>query len=174
MAAYLRTNGPWSQLVQYENISLNEVRPGEPFSPSSAVTITALQVPHRNEYADTVGFILRGPRHTALYVPDTSRWTDWNPDLLTQLETHGIDLAILDGTFFSPDELPGRNLDNIGHPLIRTTMDLLEPRVRNNNLQVYFTHLNHTNPALDPEGPEQEEINKRGFHVLMDGQELPL
>ena len=31
-----------------------------------------------------------------------------------------------------------------------------------------------TRLALDPVGPEHEEINKRGFHVLMDGQELPL
>ena len=31
MAAYLRTNGPWSQLVRLENIALSEIQPGQPF-----------------------------------------------------------------------------------------------------------------------------------------------
>jgi pyrroloquinoline quinone biosynthesis protein B len=53
-------------------------------------------------------------------------------------------------------------------------MDLLESRVRSGELQVYFTHLNHSNPALDPDGPEAREIARRGFHILADSQEIAL
>ncbi len=90
------------------------------------------------------------------------------------LEREEIDVAILDGTFFSGDELPGRDPLSIGHPLIRDSLDLLEPVVRGTGLRVYFTHLNHSNPALDPDGPELEEIERRGFAVLAEGQELGL
>jgi pyrroloquinoline quinone biosynthesis protein B len=41
-------------------------------------------------------------------------------------------------------------------------------------LQVYFTHLNHSNPALDPGSPERRELGAAGFRVLEEGQELEL
>jgi hypothetical protein len=39
---------------------------------------------------------------------------------------------------------------------------------------VLFTHLNHSNRALDPNGPERRMIDERGFEVVQDGQRLPL
>ena len=41
------------------------------------------------------------------------------------------------------------DVTKIKHPLITLSMDLLEPLVKQGRLQVYFTHLNHSNPALD-------------------------
>jgi pyrroloquinoline quinone biosynthesis protein B len=38
------------------------------------------------------------------------------------------------------------------HPLITQSMDLLEPLVKAGKLRVWFTHMNHSNPALDPDG----------------------
>ena len=46
-------------------------------------------------------------------------------------------------------------------------------RVRG-GLQVFFTHLNHSNPALDPEGPERRALAAAGFRVLAEGQELEI
>ena len=63
---------------------------------------------------------------------------------------------------------------SIGHPLMTETMDLLQSRVRDATLQVYFTHLNHSNPALEPDGETARSIESRGFRILRDGQELPL
>jgi pyrroloquinoline quinone biosynthesis protein B len=85
-----------------------------------------------------------------------------------------IDIAILDGTFFSLDELPGRDISAIGHPLIESSIDLLEPLVRSGKLEVWFTHLNHTNPALDRDGEQIKKIRERGFDIVREGQEFPL
>ncbi|MCP3978938.1 MAG: MBL fold metallo-hydrolase [bacterium] len=172
LAGYLRDNGPWSQLVRIGNIELRESPAGSAIDLGQGVSVTPLSVPHRDEYADTVGFVIRGPRSTILYVPDTDSWRAWDPPATEQLR--GIDVAIVDATFFSTAEMPGRAVESIGHPLIADSMDLFEPLVRDGKLQVYFTHLNHSNPALDPNGPEATEIRKRGFAVLEEKQELPL
>jgi len=171
MADLLRKNAPWDQLVRLKNITLQELPPGTS-KELGPVSVTPLEVPHRDEYADTVGYRIAGPTKTMLYVPDSDPWSMWPTPLLDALE--GVDTALLDGTFFSADELPGRDLSAIGHPLIIDTMDLLEERVRAGTLSVYFTHLNHTNPALDPGSEERETIDARGFHVLEDGQTLAL
>ncbi len=137
-----------------------------------ALTVTPFLVPHRDEYSDTVGFLVAGPRRRLLYVPDTDRWETWDPPLLERLA--GVEVAILDGTFYAIGELPGRSVEQIGHPLIQVTMDLLEERVRSGALTVYFTHLNHSNLALDPESAEAIEIRRRGFQVLSESLDLPL
>ena len=172
MAHYLETNGPWSQLVRLENVELHPTEPGRSIDLDANVTVTAIRVPHRDEYADTVGFIFRGPARSAIYVPDTDSWSAWEPSLIHVLD--GIDVAIIDATFFSAAELPGRDVSKIGHPLVEASMDLLEPLVKAGLLEVYFTHLNHSNPAIFVDSPEHREIERRGFAVLAEGQEIPL
>ena len=172
MAAYLQANGPWSQLVTLGNIELEEMAPGDSRDLGEGVTVTAFSAPHRDEYADTLGFVIHGPNRKLLYLPDTDSWTAWTTPLPETLRN--IDVALLDGTFFSPQELPGRSVDSIGHPLIRQTLELLKEPVQQRGLEVYFTHLNHSNPALDPDSDERHEIETRGFHVLSEGQEIAL
>ncbi|MGH9465192.1 MAG: MBL fold metallo-hydrolase, partial [Thermoanaerobaculia bacterium] len=172
LAGYLRGNGPWSQLTTKGEIELREISPGVEVALTGALRVTPFVVPHRDEYSDTLGFLVAGPRRRLLYVPDTDRWETWDPPLGERLA--GVDVAILDGTFYSTDELPGRSVGEIGHPLIQVTMDLLEDRVRAGALDVYFTHLNHSNPALDPDSAAAAEIRRRGFSVLAEGLELPL
>ncbi len=174
MAEYLRTNGPWSQLVRLNNVALREIKPGEPFSLGEGVTVTAFPVPHRDEYSDTMAFLIRGPKKALLYVPDTDTWRTWPRPLPRLLEEEKVDYALLDATFYSPDELPDRDVTKIKHPLITDSMDLLEPLVKAGKLRVYFTHLNHSNPALDKDGPARKAIEARGFRVLEDGEELEL
>jgi pyrroloquinoline quinone biosynthesis protein B len=174
MAAFLRDNGPWSQLVEIGNIALRPLPPGLPVEIGEGVSVTALSVPHRDEYADTVGFLLRGPRSTLLYIPDTEPWRKWERSLPALLEEHDVDVALLDGSFFSLDELPGREVSQIGHPLVTDSLDLLEPLVRERGLEVYFTHFNHSNPVLEPDGAARAEVVSRGFRLLEDGAELPL
>ena len=172
MAAYLRGNGPWSQLVRLNNLTLHEIELGQPFSLEEGVTVTALPVPHRDEYTDTLGFRVQGPHKTLLYVPDTDAWSTWKTPVTEVLKD--VDYALLDGTFYSPDELPDRDVTKIKHPLITVSMDLLAPLVKKGRLQVYFTHLNHSNPALEAGGPARKAIEGRGFRVLAEGAELGL
>jgi pyrroloquinoline quinone biosynthesis protein B len=49
MAEYLRTNGPWSQLVRLGNIKLNEIKLGEWFPLTEGVSVKAFAVPHRDQ-----------------------------------------------------------------------------------------------------------------------------
>ena len=174
MAEYLRTHGPWSQLVRLNNIVLREIKPGEPFSLGEGVTVTAFPVPHRDEYSDTLAFLIRGPKKALLYVPDTDTWRTWARPLPRLLEEEKVDYALLDATFYSPDELPDRDVTKIKHPLVTDSMDLLEPLVKAGKLRVYFTHLNHSNPALDKDGSARKAIEARGFLVLEEGEELGL
>src|SRR6185295_6039477 len=163
MAEYLRTNGPWSQLVRLKNIELREIQPGAPVDLGEGVTVTAFPVPHRDEYSDTLAFVIRGPHSTVLYVPDTDGWNTWTRPLPRFLEEEKVDVALLDATFYSPDELPDRDVTKIRHPLVTGTMDLLAPQVKAGKLRVFFTHLNHSNPALDPDGAARKAIEAKGF-----------
>jgi pyrroloquinoline quinone biosynthesis protein B len=172
MAEFLRTQGPWSQLVDQHNISLVELTAGSAFELAPKISATALLVPHRDEFSDTVAFVIAGERKKLLFVPDTDPWARWPSDPLRLFE--GIDVALVDGTFHSMDELPGRDIATIGHPLMVDTMELLQARVDEGSLDVWFLHLNHSNPALDPESAERREIERRGFAVAHAGLEIEL
>ena len=170
MSAFLRDNGPWSQLVEMRNIELHELAPGRAHPLGDDVVVTAVQAPHRDEYADTLGFLISGPERSIFYLPDTDSWVAWATPVTELLEN--VDIALLDGTFYSAGELPGRQIEEIGHPLIVQSMDLLQELVDKRGLQVYFTHLNHSNPVLDPDGKARREVESRGFHILEDEQEF--
>jgi len=172
MAALLRTSAPWSLLVERRNLELREVQPGTPLELGEGVSVTPLAVPHRDELSDTLAFRIRGPRRSLLYVPDTDSWEAWKRPLLEVLRN--VDVAVLDATFYSLEELPGRDVSRIGHPLVTESMRLLDALVRKGRLEVYFTHLNHSNPALDEDGPQRRAIETRGFHVLDETDEFEL
>lgn len=174
MGAYLRANGPWSQLVRLENIALREFQPGQPFDLEAGISVKAIQVPHRDEYSDTMAFLIRGPQKTLLYVPDTDSWKAWPKPLTDVLRDEKVDIALLDGTFYSPDELPDRDVTKIKHPLITATMDLLEPLVKEGKVRVWFTHLNHSNPAFEKDGAARRAIEARGFRVVEEGEAIGL
>ncbi len=163
LAGYLRANGPWSQLVDLGNIELRALAADQPVRLGSGVSVTPFLVPHRDEFSDTVGYRIDGPNATVVFVPDTDKWSTWSPSLLDRLD--GVDVALLDGSFFSADELPGRSVEEIGHPMIGRTMDLLQERVATGELQVDFIHLNHSNPALLDASEAEREIEARGFAV---------
>jgi len=166
-AAFLRGNGPWSQLVDLGQIVPVEFTPGEAFAPWPGLTVIPIPVPHRDEFSDTMAFKIIGPAGTVLFVPDTDGW-DRNPGLLDTL-LDGVTVAYLDATFYDGSELPGRNLAEIPHPLMTRTMELLADRAREHPGSIRFIHLNHTNPALrDPEIVAL--IEARGFRIAEQGE----
>jgi pyrroloquinoline quinone biosynthesis protein B len=121
-----------------------------------------------------MAFVIRGANKALLYVPDTDSWRAWTRPLPEVLAAEKIDFALLDATFYSPDELPDRDVTKIKHPLITDSMDLLEPLVKAGKVRVWFTHLNHSNPALDADGAARKAIEARGFRVLAEGEEIEL
>lgn len=48
MAEYLRTSGPWSQLVRLGNVKLVEIKPGEWFSLGGGISVMGFALPHRD------------------------------------------------------------------------------------------------------------------------------
>jgi len=173
MISFLERNAPWDQLIALGNIAPVPLT-HDPVPLPADVRVTAITVPHRDEYTDTLGFVIAGPRTTVLYVPDSAPWSQWSPSLPDVLATHRVRVALLDGSFASADELPGRDLATLAHPLMRETMDLLQPRVDSRELRVIFTHMNHSNPAVDPASPAAQEASRRGFEVAVDGLVIPL
>jgi pyrroloquinoline quinone biosynthesis protein B len=170
MGGFLTENGPWSQLARLENIVLKTLTAAEPLALNDRVTIVPFHVPHREEFSDTLGFEIRGPRKRLLYIPDIRSWEAW--DKPVAVEVGRTDFALLDGTFFSPEELPGRNVSEIGHPPIRESLKLLGGLARAKKAGVSFTHLNHSNLALDPAGAARKKIERAGFRLAAEGQEF--
>ncbi len=167
MARFLTANGPWSQLVALGNVALRELAPGAPLALSPGLTITPVPVPHRAEFSDTVAILAQGPRWRLFYCPDIDRWERWDRALPKLLRPD--DLALLDGTFYSGDELPGRDMAEIPHPPVRETVALLA----GSGLGAGFIHLNHSNPLLR-EGPELAWLAGQGHWVGREGMAWPL
>ena len=166
MARFLRENRPWSRLVAMGNIEIREIEPDREFALTPRLSATAIRVPHRDidSDTDTVAFRIRGPGRTVLWLPDIDRWDRRLADLLADPET----IAFVDGTFFSADEIPGRSLADIPHPLVPDTMNSLAA-VSSERGRVFFVHLNHTNRLLwDVEA--NREIEAKGFGVAREGQ----
>jgi len=143
MAAYLSSNGPWVQLVSLNNIVVNVIEYDRPVMIGDGVKVTAFQVPHRDEFTDTVGYLIEGPNKKALFIPDIDQWSKWSRDIRALADT--VDYAFLDGTFASAGEIPGRSIADIPHPLMSDT----RTRLKGARAQLWFIHLNHTNPDLD-------------------------
>ncbi len=164
MAAFLRAHAPWSGLAAGGHVTLVEIAPGQEVALSPRLRVTPVAVPHRDEYSDTVAWLVRSPSRTLFYCPDIDHWRAFQPDLRAWLQRVGVDIALLDATFFSPDELPGRDLTQIPHPLARDTAALLA----DGDIEVAFIHLNHTNPLWRP-GPERAWIEAQGLRVGAQG-----
>ncbi len=172
MKGFLAENGPWSQLVRQKNISPEVLSPGVERALTPQVSVIPFQVPHRDEFTDTLGLMIRGRRKKVLYIPDIQNWAALEKSIGEAVDS--VEVALLDGTFYGPDELPGRNLSQIGHPFIKDSMDLLKNEVRKGKTAIYFTHFNHSNPALDPDGEARKSILEKGFHMAEEGLEIPV
>jgi pyrroloquinoline quinone biosynthesis protein B len=164
MAAFLRDHAPWSGLVKRGHVTLVEMEPGQEIALSAGLRATPVAVPHREEYSDTVAWLVRGPARTLFYCPDIDHWRTFQPDLRAWLRARGVHIALLDATFFAPDELPGRDLSRIPHPFARDTAALLARPPA----EVVLIHLNHTNP-LWRAGRARAHIERMGLRVGAQG-----
>ena len=160
MEQFLYKNDPFSLLVKEKNIIIERTNPNEEIE-LNGLKCTAIRVPHRKEITDTVGYIIRSKKRF-IYLPDLDRWTD---SILKEIGSS--DIALIDGTFFSKIEL--RRFKEVPHPPIRETIELLD----DTNTEVYFTHINHTNP-VNRKGKEREYVERKGFRIAYDGMTLEI
>jgi pyrroloquinoline quinone biosynthesis protein B len=172
MEKFLRTQGPWSQLVQLKNIALRPMRDGRAFALNKRLRVTPFLVPHRDEFSETVGFRIEGPRQKILWLPDIDKWERWKTPLEKALA--GVDVAYLDATFYTDGELGGRDMSKIPHPFIAETMRRLKTQPAAVRAKVRFIHLNHTNPAHNPRSAAAKVIRAAGFRVAEQGERVDL
>lgn len=172
MKQYLSANGPWSQLVQFQNILLCELTDSVRVHLTSNLKVTPFRVPHREEFSEVVGFQIQGPTRSAIFIPDIDKWELWGVSIVQVIEQN--DYVFLDATFFSETELPGRDISKVPHPFITETMDLLSQLPSQLKQRVYFIHLNHTNPALREKSVAENEILSNGFKVAREGLKVEL
>ncbi len=172
MREYLSTNGPWDQLVRYENIVLKTMRDGETQVFGEHLRVTPFLVPHRDEYSETVGYRIDGPNKSAVFIPDIDKWDRWDTDIRDIVRS--VDYALLDATFFADGELPGRDMSKIGHPFVAESMALFEGMTTEEKSRVIFIHMNHTNPLLIDDSEEQGIVTERGFKFAYEGMRLDL
>jgi pyrroloquinoline quinone biosynthesis protein B len=107
-----------------------------------------------------------------VYAPCLGAWTDTLDDLLVS-----ADCALLDGTFFAADEM-GTTVRSdsgqaaMGHLPVSGPHGSLGPLARHPGLRRIYTHLNNTNPLLDPASAARAQLAEAGVEVLMDGDEF--
>ena len=171
MSNFLQNNGPWSQLVDINNIKIEEINFESSTNELSNILVTPVQVPHRDEYSETAGYIIEGKNKKALFIPDIDKWEKWDRNL-SQLAKE-FDFLLIDATFYDSKEI-NRDISEIPHPLVTETIDLLSGLDLKNRNKVYFIHMNHTNMMLNPDSELSKLVTSKGFNIARLGQKLYL
>lgn len=163
MKTYLETNGPWSQLVSNNNISITPLKNEQSFKLTKNTIVTPFLVPHRDEYSETVGYKIKGPNKTALFIPDIDKWNKWDKDIIEEIIK--VDYAFLDATFYSGKEIDNRDISQIPHPFIIESMDMFKTLDAQVRKKVIFIHFNHTNPVIDSNSNAFKDVLDQGFNI---------
>jgi pyrroloquinoline quinone biosynthesis protein B len=147
------------------------------------MTVRALAVPgttpgydgRRGAHGAVVAYEIadRGSHKTLLFAPV---FAGINDELARAIASSSV--ALLDGSFYSDDELAAQNLSpkgarSLGHLPVGDTGGTLE-QLRAGATRAIFTHLNNSNPMLDPSSPAAARVREMGAEIAYDGMELTL
>ena len=163
MKNFLENNGPWSQLVTLNNIRINPLSEGKWENIGPSLRVKPIVVPHRDEFSETVGFIIEGPHKKLLFIPDIDKWEKWKTDIVSLIKQ--VDHALIDGTFYSAAEVGNRNIVEIPHPLVQESMQLFDSLSAKEKEKIMFIHFNHTNPLLNEQSEEAKLVKSKGFRI---------
>ena len=167
MTTFLKENGPWSQLVEIENISLRKLKSDSTFSLNERIKVTPFLVPHRDEFSETVGYKITINEKILLFIPDIDKWEKWETNIVPLIQK--VDYAFLDATFYKNGELK-RDMSEIPHPFVEESMELFSNLSETDKQKVHFIHFNHTNPLLIKGSTAQKKVTEKGFKFAEEGQ----
>ena len=163
MASYLGENQPWRALLDGGHLEMKEgFHPGQI---ASGLSLRLVPVPHRAEFTDTVGISINDE---ALFIPDIDSWEAW-PQAEEELARHRV--CLLDASFSSLTEIPGRDLTDIPHPLVSDTLERFGHMTTGRRM--ILTHINHSNPISVANSPEADAVRDAGFEVAEDFMQIP-
>jgi pyrroloquinoline quinone biosynthesis protein B len=112
-------------------------------------------------------------RRSLLFAPVFSGIDDQLKDAIER-----ADVAFLDGSFYDDGELIGANLlgkhaRELGHQPVGGSVGTLA-QLHGTGTRVVFTHLNNSNPMLDPRSNAHARVREFGAEIAYDGMELTL
>jgi pyrroloquinoline quinone biosynthesis protein B len=174
MQNLIKSTPAWALLLEQGVFELTKIG----YVEIDDVVIESIAIPHRAELSDMHAFVLRGKEHSVLFLPDHDSWDQTlaahsAPSIREWLKEIEVTHALLDGTFWSGDELQGRDMSVVPHPTIQDSLARLGQK-QSGDPEIYFTHLNHTNPAYREDGAEYQKITKFGWRVSSEGQRINL
>jgi len=167
MKTFLEENGPWSQLVELENISLQKLKSDSTINLNENIKIKPFLVPHRDEFSETVGYEITINNKSLIFIPDIDKWGKWETNISELIQK--VDYAFLDATFYKNGELK-RDMREIPHPFVEESMELFSQLSEKDKQKVHFIHFNHTNPLLIEGSEAKEEVLEKGFNSAKEGQ----
>jgi pyrroloquinoline quinone biosynthesis protein B len=172
MEQFLRNNGPWSQLVQLNNIVMKPIQHQQPIKLDDQLSVRPILVPHRDEFSETIGFVIQSNRKSVLFIPDIDKWEKWQEQIEAMVKS--VDLALIDGTFFQNGELPNRDMKEVPHPFVEETVKRFSNFSQKEKSKICFIHFNHTNPLIKNKSSQKELLLKQGFQVAEEGMQITL
>ena len=167
MSNFLQENGPWSQLVNLENISIKKLKSDSSIDLNKNIKIIPFLVPHRDEFSETVGYKVLINEKILLFIPDIDKWGKWETNISDLIKE--VDYAFLDATFYKNGELK-RDMREIPHPFVEESIRLFAILPYSEKQKIHFIHFNHTNPLLQEGSYAQKEILEKGFKLAKEGQ----
>ena len=174
--------GPYTPLTWRE---LSPERP-VPLTEDSPLTISAipvsakrpryaaeLPVPDGDSWVVALFLTDRATGAKAVYAPALAAW----PDALRSAVAEA-DCVIVDGTFWDDEEprrtgISTRTATGMGHLPIDGPGGTAE-RLAPLRARCLYTHLNNTNPLVDPSAPQYKRLTDRGIEVAGDGMVIQL
>jgi len=106
---------------------------------------------------------------TALYAPALAAWSDGFAQ-----EAAGADCVLVDGTFWDDEEprttgVSSRTSTEMGHLPVQGVTGTAT-RLARLSARCLYTHLNNTNPLVDPSAPHHGVLAAWGLEVARDGE----
>jgi pyrroloquinoline quinone biosynthesis protein B len=128
-----------------------------------------------NAQESSLGFIIESATGKRLaYMPAV-------PDISDALlkEFDNADLLLLDGTFWSNDELirvqgSGQTARQMGHVPVSGPEGTLVRLAQLRRPRKIYLHINNTNPMLNEAGPEYRQVRDAGWEIAEDGWQFDL
>jgi pyrroloquinoline quinone biosynthesis protein B len=153
-----------------------EIANGSKVTLGKGVSLEFIRVPHRDEEGgDMHAIIIHGKSRRILFLPDHDTYQQTlefhkMSSLREWFQKLSVDVVLLDGTFFSLNEVAGTRSDYAGipHPSIEQSLEILGRR-QEADPEIVFVHINHTNPLID-DIEKQMMVQELGWTVGYQGQ----
>ena len=167
-------------MIKENNIKTHSKDFYQSFEPKEGCgfSLQFIPIPHRSELGDTAAIIIKGNKKNILFMPDQDSWEETlehysKENIRDFLEMFDINEALIDGTFWSMEELPGRNISEIPHPTIQESLHLLGRKMEEDP-RISFLHLNHSNPVNDIGSKQRKLVEENGWKISEIGDVLKL